>query len=518
MALLIVILAFRLMLRRAELRGLRIEDVLLILENPSLGDPEIQVWHRKEDPLKTPAAERRIPLQLLSDDELRMLKDWLKARLSEEAKGKDYFFAISNEGMDRIPRSFFDSVNKLLRKLTPYAAGGEGVHLHHCRHAGGAWLFVGMLLADSPRRRQLFPDLKDSHAWMEQNGYKLWELFCDNEHPSKRLPYVVAQACGQASFDTTAGSYINIFPWLAAHDADGSNPDERDLLRVASGASRKQFGKWLRDGGPHNVAVQVMICAGLRVEPRSPSDDKEAPEVASDVNSLLSVWRYLVRRGKGMTSSDETPELAAMFDRAKWMMAQVTRGDNLRHPVDPTQGKVSSADAPVALAAPLQPRDARNAISASLLRLIRKQSAADRVAFAEAIEAFPSFHERDGFVAFESTGKIATADRYISLLGMLGFRNRELEIICSVAASDSDALREWRSQLVSKGHKGLQFRPSPPGGSYAPRGSLWVRPSQDALRAHDTGPSGFRFLMEMAFIMFGEIPKAATVAISPVTA
>jgi hypothetical protein len=75
-----------------------------------------------------------------------MLKDWLQARLSEGAKAKDYFFAIPKEHMDRIPRTLFDSLNKRLRKLTPYAAGGKGIHLHHCRHAGGTWLFVGMLL------------------------------------------------------------------------------------------------------------------------------------------------------------------------------------------------------------------------------------------------------------------------------------------------------------------------------------------------------------------------------------
>lgn len=518
LTLLTVILAFRCMLRRGELRGLRIEDVLLVVEDPSLGDPEIQVRARKEDPLKTPAAERRIPLQLLSDDELRMLKDWLQARLTEKAKAKDYFFAIPNAGMKRIPKSFFDWLNKRLRKLTPYAAGGKGVHLHHCRHAGGAWLFTGMLLADSPRRCQLFPDLKDSHAWMEQNGYKLWELLCDNRLPSKRLPYVVAKACGQASFDTTAGSYINIFPWLAAHDADGTNPDGRDLLRIASGASRKQFGKWLRGGGPNNVAVEVMIREGLQVTPRPPSDGIEASEAASDVNWLTAIWRHLARRNKGVMSSGETRELSAMFDRADWMMVQLTHGDNLRHPGEPTQGRGSSSDAPVAFAAPLQPRHPRNAVSPSLLRLIREQSAADKVAFADAIGIFASFHERDGFVAFESIGKIATADRYIRLLGTLGFRNRELEVICSVAGSDSNAFREWRSQLVAKGHKGLQILPSPPGGSYAPRGSLWVRPSRDALRARGTGPSGFRFLMAMAFIIFGEIPKAATVTLSPATA
>jgi hypothetical protein len=60
-------------------------------------------------------------------------------------------------------------------------------------------------------------------------------------------------------------------------------------------------------------------------------------------------------------------------------------------------------------------------------------------------------------------------------------------------------------------------QPSPPGGSYAPRGSLWVRPSQDALPARDTGPSGLRFLMEMAFTIFEEIPRAATVALFPAT-
>ena len=510
MTLLTVILAFRCMLRRGELRGLRIEDVLLLLDDPTIGDPEIHVRHRREDPLKTPAAERRLPVQLMSVDELRILKDWLQARLAEKAKAKDYFFAIPDEGIRRIPRSFFDSLNERLRELTPYAAGGKGVHLHHFRHAGGAWLFAGTLwAADSQRRRQLFPELKEFHIWVEQNGRELWEMLCGN--PSKRLPYALAKICGHANFDTTAGSYINIFPWLSAHDVDGNKPDERDLLRVASGASRKKFGNWLRAGGPHNVAVQVMIGEGLRVKPQSPSNDVKA----SDVNGLIAIWRDLVRRSKGMKVSGETPDLTAMFNRTDWMMAQLTHGGDLRHPLEPTQREVSPSERTIASAAPLRPPHPRNAISPSILRLIREQSAADRVEFADAIGAFASFHERDGFVAFENIGRIVTADRYIRLLGKLGFRNSELEMTCSAADSNSEALRAWRSQLVAKGHRGLQIQTSPPGGSYAPRGSLWVRPSQDALRARTTGPSGFRFLMEMAFIIFGQIPKAATVALSP---
>jgi integrase len=516
MAVLIVILAFRCMLRRGELRGLRIEDVLLILEDPLLGDPEVQVRPRKEDPLKTPAAERRIPLQLLSDDELRMVKDWMQARLREKAKANDYFFAIPEEGIQRIPKSFFDRLNKLLRKLTRYAAGGKGMHLHHCRHAGGTWLFVAMWLADAPGRRQLFPKLEGAHAWLEQ-GNKFRELLCGNGLPSKRLPYVVANVCGQASFDTTASSYINIFPWLVAHDADGTGFDRRDLLRIASGASPKQFRSWLRKEGPHNIAVQVLIGKGLRVKPQNQvqSDTVQASVATSDMNWLTAIWRQIMRRSKGEIESTVAPEMTAMFQRADWLTTQRSRNGSPRHPVERTAGSASSPNASANLAAPLRPRQT---VSPLLLRRLRELFAADREFLAEALGLFGRSHERDGFVAFESIDRIEAAERYIRLLGDLDIRNSEIEVICGVTDANSDVLREWRNQLIARGHKGLRIRPCPPGGSYAPRGSLWVRPSADMLTALNTGPSGFRYLMAMAFIAFGEIPKAATVALPPATA
>jgi integrase len=516
---LVVALAFRCMLRRGELRGLRIEDVLLLVENPFSGDPELHLRHRKEDPLKTLAAERRIPLQLLSDDELRMLKDWLQARLSEGAKAKDYFFAIPKEHMDRIPRTLFDSLNKRLRKLTPYAAGGKGIHLHHCRHAGGTWLFVGMLLADSLRRRQLFPGLKDSHDWMEQNGYRLWDLFCGNQLPSKRLPYVVAKVCGQASFDTTASSYINIFPWLVAHDSDATNPDQRDLLRIACEASPKQFRDWLRKGGPHHVAVQVLIGKGLGAKLRNNSSANTGidSDAATDMDWLNAIWRKLASRRKGEIKASIETDMARIFERADWLANQETRNHHPRHPVERTPGGGPSADKSTKSVAPLQPPQSKNDVSPSLLRLLRDRAVADGAALAEALAIFGRFHERDGFVAFRSIDQIELADRYIKLLGKLGFGLREMDVVCGVTDGKSRVLREWRDQFRAKGHKGLRIRPCPSGGSYSPRGSLWVRPSLDALRARKTGPSCFRYLMAMGFIAYGEIPKPATVARSPAT-
>ncbi len=260
---LLVVLAFRCGLRRRELRGLRVEDMLI------LGSGELQIRHRKGDPLKTRNAERRLPLGgLLSDNELRELRDWRDRRLNEGAKAADYLFTVAEK--KRIPNSLFDELNAFLRKVTRYANKGEGVHLHHLRHAAGAWVFVSLILYDSERRGSLFPKLGETHESL-RGGMRLRQHLYGNTAPakitpSKKDPFITARFCGHGSFDTTASSYINIFPWLVAHALDGAESMRPDfeLVRRASGVPPTTSRRWLREGGVHNIPAQLLAQQGAR--------------------------------------------------------------------------------------------------------------------------------------------------------------------------------------------------------------------------------------------------------------
>jgi integrase len=489
---LLVRIAFRAGLRRGELRGLRMEDVLI------LGFVWLHVRHRKGEPLKTRNAERQLPIGALlctdePNDELQELRDWFRMRTAEGAKATDYLFTLGKG--KRIPCSLFDDLNAFLRKVTPYANEGKGVHMHTLRHAAGAWLFASLTLSHSKRRDSLFPDLHETHVWLRE-GKSLWRHLCGNTKESKKAAFITASFCGHASFDTTASSYINIFPWLVAHALDGveSFRPDPELVRRASGVPLKRSKKWLRDGEVHDIPVHLLVNEGAlaRTGVQSQSD---ARQVAADW--LLTAWQRLVSRDMSEAGSCASAEDQAMFERADWLMKLENSQGDTRHPLEhqPKSG--------VALSAPLKPKHAKNADNSTLRDLIVQPDADQRSLMIDAVGVFAVHHERDGFVRFDSISELQAADLYIGFLRSLGFQKRELELVSGDPDQDSQHRREWQDRLSETY---LRIRSSPPGPNYRPKTSLWVRPSELALAKRNTGPAGFRFTMAMAFIVYGVIP------------
>lgn len=502
MAILLVVLAFRCGLRRGEMRGLRIEDELI------LGSEELQIRHRKADPLKTRNAERRLPIcALLSEAELQRLHAWRQTRLDEGAKATDYLFAIPSE-LKRIPNSFFDQMNAFLRKLTPYANLGKGVHLHHLRHAAGAWLFTSLTLSDSERRGSLFPGLDETHIWM-RNGPRLRQHLCRHTLPTRKSPFITASFCGHANFVTTASTYINIFPWLLAHALDGveSMRPDAELVRRVGGLPISTFRRWRRKGGLHNISVQLLAAAGAHLAPaaedRSGFPGSRPAHSAMADNWLIRAWQTLMRRGRGETVPNVAPELQAMFERANWLGTAHDDLGHARHPLERLEANRT-------LPSPLKPRHGRNAVSLVLIELIGTMGVQQSQLLRDAVGVFAERHVRDGFVRFDSIAELRAADRYIEFLRTVGFEKRKMEFVSGTPDVDSEYRRQWRHRLSETY---LLIHPCPPGRNYSPKESLWVRPTVAALEGNSTGPAGFRFTMAMAFIVFGAIPAASTSAL-----
>ncbi len=490
---LLVVLAFRAGLRRGELRGLRMEDVLI------LGFAWLQIRNRKVDPLKSRNAQRGFPVgALLSreepNDELQEIRDWYRRRVDEGAKATDYFFTM--EGKKRIPNSLFDDVNTFLRKLTPQANDGKGVHMHTLRHAAGTWLFVSLTLSNSKRRDSLFADLKETHDWLRE-GKSHWLHFAGNTTPSKKVPFITAAFCGHANFDTTASSYINIFPWLVAHALDGvecMRPDP-ELVRKASGVPLKLSKKWLRYGDAHNIPVQLLLRQGASVRDNV---QIQPDNLLGTADWLMSAWKNLMRHGMSDPGTCANAEDKPMFERADWLMARHDRNGNLRHPFE------SHPKSRIALAVPRKPEPHKKVTNSTLLDLIAATGAEGPAILSDAVGVFAVHHTQDGFIEFESISELEAADCYIGLLRNLGFQKRELELVSGDADEDSECRHQWRDELSEPY---LHIRPCPPGRNYGFATSLWVRPSVTALAKRKVSPANFRFMMAMAFIVFGRIPQ-----------
>ena len=504
---LLIVLAFRCGLRRGEIRGLRIEDLLV------LGFPELQIRYRKEDPLKTRNAERRFPIEvLLTDSEWQELWSWLLRRRNEGAKAMDYLFSIAER--KRIPISLFGSLNDFLRKETRYANEGKGIHLHHLRHAAGAWLFASLMFADSENIESLFPQLHETHLRL-RDGKSLRQHLYGHTTQSRKDPFVVASFCGHGSFDTTASSYINIFAWLVAFVLDGIESMRPDvtLVRNASRLPATTFRQWFRKGDIHYIPAQLLARQGARVraDTDSQSSPKDIPSAHLQIENdwLTPAWQRLMRRGRGEAEPNPTLTTQAMFARADGLRNCKKGGAHARHPFEMVSERHNSTTR-VSIAVPLMSGRAKTAVDSKLLGEITRMNVEDGKLLSKAVGIFAIHHERDGFVRFGSISELGTADLYIKFLLGQGFGKRELELTSGDADTASVYRSEWRRKLSATN---LLISSCPSGRNYGPKTALWIRPKLTALTKRDTSAAGFRFIMAMAFIVFGTIPVDATLAL-----
>ncbi len=488
---LLVMLAFKAGLRRGELRGLRVANLLV------LGRPMLRIFHRKEDPLKTPNAERTLPIHaLLAESELTEILDWRQRRIEEGARLTDYLFSFTKKS-GRIPNFFFDRLNGFLRANTRYANAGEGIHLHHCRHAFGAWLFAALLKSDQSTD-SIFPDLPETLTWLRNGKVLSQQLYRSHGAPSSRKhPFLVATLCGHSSFDTTAGTYINIFPWLMANALDQAEDLAPDpgLVRKASGVNRKTSAKWSGKGDVNNIPLQRLRGKGAT----SNATRIEQPATFKGRQDWrIPIWKMLVSRGHGEIGQAVTPEMEAIFKRADWLKAVEPR-----HPlVELSDGPVSST-----IAAPLKPCSYDEVSGSKFPDLVSQcyaegGSKDDRKLLYKAAGIFAKHYMRNGFVRFESISDIEAADLYVEFLRRLGFGKRELELISGDMDQHSDSRKEWRDRLSEPY---LLISPCVPKRNFYPKSSLWVRPKVDALAKRNSSAADFRFTMAMAFVAFGPI-------------
>jgi integrase len=495
---LLIILAFRCGLRRHELRRLRMEDLLVL----SL---VLQVRRRRNDPLKTLNAQRRLPLRvLLTVDELRQLLDWAQRRADEGAQATDYLFG--NPENKPVANSLFDAVNAFLRKVTPQAAGGKGIHLHHLRHAAGTWLCVALSCSDPRSRRSLFPALRETHEWIA-DGSAIRLAFYGNATPSRKWPFVTANFCGHGSFDTTASTYVNIFPWLVALALDRGEmlQPEPNLVRRASGAPPTTARTWHTQGGVRNISAQLLKRRGACVMHTLVVLSDRSAEILAETDWLTPAWRRLVRRGKGESVSDLTVGIQAEFVRADILQACVDDQGSSRHPMERLK-KPDDPDARMILAAPLRPPQRKNTTSLVMQQTILGMRSADRELLQKGVKIFAEHHLRDGFVQFASTGASDDANQYVRFLIRLGFGVRGLHVVSGDHNPKSDHRKQWRRVLQEPGLV-IQQCPSP--GNYGPKSSLWIRPSAETLERGGSSAAGFRFVMAMAFIVFGAEQQGA---------
>jgi hypothetical protein len=376
------------------------------------------------------------------------------------------------------------------------------------------------MLGDSKRIDSLFPKLHETHLWLKDSK-SLRQGICGNTKQTRKLPFIVARFCGHGNFDTTASSYINIFPWLVAHELEGieiMRPGAA-LVRKASKLPSTTFRTWRRAGGLNNIPVQLLMKQGASAATNSfqkeagPGDAQRA-DLRVEENWLMSSWERLVRRGRDESEPNATAIVQAMFQRADWLSNCRNSNAHARHPLEWVTGK-SDATTKFYIAAPLMSGRAKDVAKSRLLQLMIQIRLENSNLLSAAVGIFAEHYERDGFISFDSISELESADCYIRFLRIQGFGKRELELVSGDADADSEHRRQWGNELTETY---LVISACPSGRNYGPKRAIWIRPKVTALATRNTSAAGFRLTMAMAFIVFGALTVDQSLTTSAIRA
>jgi len=517
---LIIILSFKCGLRRSEIRRLHISDLLIQASgNPSMRHLlELLIRPREKDPLKSRNAVRRICIgAMLTTKELQELKAWYDRRILQKAKMEEHLFAIPEDKLSRIPMSFFEQLNGFLRAITRYAGSGKGIHLHHMRHACHSWLFTSLILSDlGTPLPSLFPDLDETNAWLAEGDFLRRLIYRQSTAtPTRKDPYTLVRCAGHADFGVTAGSYIHLFPWIVAAFLERSKlmKPGAEEIRGASGQPDTTSRRWLVEGGVHNISLQLFKKSSSATRPPLVGDTewdgatKLGDNRASD-DWLNPVWIALLRWSKNETDLPAIQDFSAMTERASALRDLTKESGPFRHLMLNWVQERGKPEGKLRLACPQRPWHTRNAVGNELISLIGNLHGWEAALLRDALGLFVVHLERGAFVRFDSIEDAPNADLYIAFLRKMKLGKQQIELVSGDPDPKSQHRRDWRATLYETN---MLVSPCDNSRNYGAKSSLSIRPDfLEARTVLGTGPAGFRFAMEMAYIVFGRLADIPT--------
>lgn len=506
----LVILGFRCGLRRLEALHLFIRDLLLgaqmeLLIRPSEGRT-----------LKSRNARRRLPLRvLLTESELEEVLAWRNARISDQGSAtSDCLFGNVRENLDVVPQAILEQINQILRRVT----GDETMHFHQLRHSFATWTWLRLMLADMKNPPVLFPHLKMTTVWLLE-GSAFRKKIYRHDRPTRKHAYLLAQQLGHGSPSTSMEHYVHLLDWLLAVCLGRSKlmHPKNEFVALATGRPRTTIQRW--GSNEQSMAVPLKLWTKRTSKQRSvkktkPPQDQSAP---GRRNWVWSGFDYLRAADKGDLSLDEICKEFQMDEaigrrllgRARYLRDLSSGNGADRHRMEmytpdlrnPKQRRVlacpSGAEDPV-------DKQVVERFSGILERLTHNQPSLVESALYSYVHRV--WRSR-GLVVFHSPAEANDVRAYVEFLTELGIARKDIRWFSFSKVKRSKYLAEWKRILGLNRHNRIE-RLRPPN-SKADAAEAWLGIALclneyiEAKNSKSPGAFGFRFLMLMAFIVFG---------------
>ncbi|HIM96345.1 MAG TPA: site-specific integrase [Gammaproteobacteria bacterium] len=311
----IAILGYRCGMRRSEALKLRLQDI------QGWTDTMLLIRPHSERRLKTSSSKRQLPINdLLSPDELQLLRGWFEKRKSQESEQtySHYLFTIPDKGYVCVSDDLiFPAIHKAMRAAT----GDNSMRYHHFRHSFATLTLLRLMVADHGLPPGYFDKLPITRKWLSDSG-----RFRNNVHrvsgPTRKHLYQVAAFLGHSLPDVSQEHYIHLLDVMSSYLRDQVYTSDKKILVAASGQPESSAYRVISNGLPKYLEWSRK---NYKVKVHEVALHKETVDSASEVvenlawKELSNDWQILFLR------SAHSVELSVLAERYRRMPKDLER-------------------------------------------------------------------------------------------------------------------------------------------------------------------------------------------------
>lgn len=444
-ALLLLILTFRLGLRRSEAAMLLIADFHLE------GNPMLLVRPHAQRRLKSDNSKRSLPIKyFLSVDEMRFVRSYIASRHSVESSQPLSQFVFGNPDEDRalMPiETLVDWIHECIRKVT----GDRTLHLHHLRHSFGTWTYLKLRAPDHPILIEAFSFLPKTHMQLRKGRRLRTQLLGTGVHPQRGYAFAVARLLGHSGPHVSLEHYIHacdLVVWADTVRDFTLNVDAQAVLALSPLPQSQTYD--LHKSNPIKIlavartknpkSYRILPFAGSTTSTVKPKRGRPQTNEKKIWVNLDVVWQVLHMANQSAPVSEISSKCCISDTRVASILSQAKTRQSILG-VKP--------NSPHGLTLPRLPRISGdknffNDIELRLSRLFVVNPLLLRKALDIVLEHYA---RKGGDVVFRNPSVPEDALTFLKLLDAIGFPTAQIRTVIRGEMHGDHKLQEWRNAL-----------------------------------------------------------------------
>lgn len=448
---LVLMLAFKVGLRRMEIFGLEIRDVQLHTQ------PVCVIRPNQKRRLKTTSSKRLIPLwPFLSQADRLLLADWMRHRMAQigpierPSTCDAYVFPQVGQAkhatwVDRIT----DMVCAALRAVTK----DQQLFIHHLRHSFGTWTYLRLRAPDFPQISKHFKAMPATVKAIEDGGKLRALLIGRNPDVYRAYAFAVSRLLGHSSPMVSLGHYIHSADLLigeVAHRECEKLP--KAILIAASGLQKSAAYLYLSESMDRLVAANRRANQTHDPQPTAPEEPKTRGRKPSDPAHLKSEWLPLasVQQVLDMSFDGESDDShIAKATRTSKAQIQMIRAE--ASSLGPLMGlRVDGNGNLIEGLLPTRGKDAK-AFSERIEVLLADMSTRAPELYRRGLDIFLKHYDKEKRDAvFRDEKDLKDLKLLLRFLNSLGVRATEFSWMVRVLDTSAPTLPDWARKLGAK--------------------------------------------------------------------